>query len=372
MRITPLLMAAIVLAGLFLWFGDASKLGLVAPPGAADAAGEGASVEPAGDAPAQRVAVMVLPSEARDHIGELVLRGRTEAQRRVDVPAETTGLVISEPRRRGAVVTAGEVLCQIAPGTREADLAEAEARLAEAEVESNTAESLSDRGYGSETEAIAMRAALQAAEAGLRRVRLDMERLTIRAPFDGILESDAAELGAFLTPGAPCATLIDLDPIKVTGFVSETDVGELALGQRATVVLVDGTEHGGDITYISRSADPETRTFRVDVTLPNPESAIRDGMTAEISVALAPVRAHLLPQTALTLDDEGRLGVRAAEGGVVAFYPVTIIQDLRDGVWLAGLPDRLDVIVRGQEFVRAGSAVTATAMSPEMIEGLGQ
>lgn len=374
MRITSFLMAAGVLVALFLWFGGASKLGLVDPPSeivASEAPADAAApVEDAANAPAPAVAVIVLPSESQNHVSQLIMRGRTEAQRRVEVAAETGGQVISEPLRRGAVVAEGDVLCRIDPGMREAERAEAQARLDEATALFTAADRLSDRGYGSETDAITKRAMLEAAEAGLRRVDLDMERLVIRAPFAGILETDTAELGALMAPGTACATVIDLDPIKVTGFVSETEVGKLTTGQPAAVGLVDGSVHEGAITYISRSADPETRTYQVDVTLPNPEGRIRDGMTAEIRVALEPVRAHLLPQTALTLDDDGRLGIRAAADGVVAFHPVIIIEDRRDGIWLAGLPERLDVIVRGQEFVRAGSAVTATEATPAMLDDL--
>lgn len=369
MRITSLLMAAAVAAALFLWFGGASRLGLVNPPEPeAPVTVESPAAEPS---PAP-VAVIVYTSKAVDHAGEIVLRGRTEAQRRVEVSAETTGLVISEPFRRGTAVVEGDVLCSIDPGPREAELAEAQARLAEAEAEFNAADRLKDRGYGSETKAIAMQAMLQSAEAGVRRVALDMDRLTIRAPFDGILETDAAELGSYLTPGAHCATLLDLDPMTVTGFVSETEVAHLAQGQDATVNLLDGSVLSGKVTYISRSADPETRTFRVDVTVPNEAGDIRDGLTAEIRIALPPIPAHLVPQSALTLDDDGRIGVRSAENGTVAFHPVTILADRQDGAWLTGLPEQLDIIVQGQEFVRAGGSVAVTALTPEMLQGLGQ
>ncbi len=375
MRITSLLMALVLAGGLFLWFGGASMLGLVPEPGPAE--GPGAEGEPVAEAeptPAERapVSVIVLGSTAQDYVAEIVLRGRTEAHRLVDVSAETSGLVISEPLRRGTVVSKGDVLCKLDIGTREAELAEAEARLAEAEAEFNAADRLSTRGYASETQAIATKAALEAAQAGVRRVMLDLERLTIRAPFDGILESDSAELGSLLSTGGVCATVIDLSPIKVSGFVSETEVGALSVGQPAVAHLIDGSVHEGNISYIARSADPETRTFRVEVTVPNDNDSIRDGMTAEIRISLPPVHAHMIPQTALTLDDDGRLGIRAVEDGKVVFHPVQILRDRSDGIWLAGLPDELDVIVRGQEFVRAGGAVTAVPFSTDMLEGMGQ
>jgi multidrug efflux system membrane fusion protein len=150
-----------------------------------------------------------------------------------------------------------------------------------------------------------------------------------------------------------------MDPITVEAFVSETEVGDLAPGQTAIARLVDGTEAKGEITFISRSGDEETRTFAVEVTIPNPQRSIRAGMTAEVSVALPPRKAHRLPQNALTLDDEGRLGVRVAEEGVARFYPITILREEPDGVWIAGLPAKAEVIVIGQDFVRDGGRVAA-------------
>jgi membrane fusion protein, multidrug efflux system len=72
--------------------------------------------------------------------------------------------------------------------------------------------------------------------------------------------------------------------------------------------------------------------------------------------------AHLVPLSALTLDDDGRLGVRAAapepDGGArVAFHPVAIVRESPQGAWVAGLPERLEIIVVGQDFVSAGQRV---------------
>jgi multidrug efflux system membrane fusion protein len=68
------------------------------------------------------------------------------------------------------------------------------------------------------------------------------------------------------------------------------------------------------------------------------------------------------------------LGVRAVENEVVAFYPVTIIRDTREGVWVTGLPGTIDVITVGQEYVAVGQRVNATNVtadaSAESTEGV--
>jgi multidrug efflux system membrane fusion protein len=67
-----------------------------------------------------------------------------------------------------------------------------------------------------------------------------------------------------------------------------------------------------------------------------------------------------LPQSVLTLDDDGVLGVRSVENNIVAFHPVTILKDTREGVWVTGLPASIDIITIGQEFVLPGQKVDAT------------
>lgn len=361
---------------------------------------ETAEAEPAAED--NRVHVLVRASVADMVPDTVVLRGRTEAARQVTVAAETSGQVISEPIRAGAFVEAGELLCRIDVGTRQADLAEAranlatararlpeaearaeeaEAQFAAAQIDANAASRLSQSGFASETRAATTAAALRAAEAAIRsadagveaaqsgiesaeasvsRAEEELARLDITAPFDGLLESDTAELGALLQPGGACGTIIQLDPMKLVGFVPETRVDSIGLGSSATATLSSGREVAGVVTFLSRSADAQTRTFRVEITVENSDLRIRDGQTADIRIETAGEMAHLLPGSALTLNDAGTLGLRTVEEGIVRFVPVRIIRDTTNGVIMAGLPDQSDVIIVGQEFVTEGVPVRVT------------
>jgi membrane fusion protein, multidrug efflux system len=124
--------------------------------------------------------------------------------------------------------------------------------------------------------------------------------------------------------------------------------------------LVSGQDLVGTVTFVARSADPATRTFRVEAQAPNPGAAIRDGISAEILVGLPGVEAHLVPLSALTLDDSGRLGVQSVQDGRAAFMPVGVLRDDRRGAWVSGLPPELDIIVVGQDFVTDGRPVRVT------------
>ncbi|MDG1282849.1 MAG: efflux RND transporter periplasmic adaptor subunit, partial [Pseudorhodobacter sp.] len=202
---------------------------------------------------------------------------------------------------------------------------------------------------------------IRSAEAAVEAAEREIDRLTVRAPFDGLLETDAAELGALMQTGALCATVIQLDPIKLVGFLAETDVDKVSVGAMANARLASGLETMGRVTFLSRSADELTRTFRVEVTVPNADLKVRDGQTAELVISTEGRMAHLLPGSVLTLDDVGHLGVRIVDAqSRAAFIPVTLLRDTVDGVWVAGLPDKADVIIVGQEFVIDGVAVKAT------------
>lgn len=349
------------------------------------------------------VSVLAIESEAREIDSAVVIRGRTEAARQVVVRAETSGQIISEPLRKGAFVDAGQMLCEIDPGTRETQLAQARAQLAsaragipeaearvaearaaleEAEINDRAASQLSEGGYASDTRVAATRAGVssakaavqaaqsgvegaksqvQTAEAAVAAAEKEIERLTITAPFSGLLESDSAELGMLLQAGSDCATILQLDPIKLVGFLPENEVDRVETGAQAGARLATGDEVTGKVTFLSRSADASTRTFRIEVQVPNPDLAIRDGQTVEIAVSADGAKAHLLPQSSLTLDDDGALGVRWVDDESTArFAPVIVLRDTVDGVWVTGLPDQVKVITRGQEYVVDGVPVKVT------------
>ena len=397
MRILPIVIAAIAVAILYvavLGRSDATKSEAEQASGAQSGAGTA-------------VKVVAVRSTARPIDSAVVVRGKTEADRQVLLRAETSGLVISPPLAKGASVRMGDAVCEIDPGTRaskleqnrallletEAREAEAVAKLEEARellksrrLDENALEQLGDDGFASDTSIAAARAAsasavaaIASAEAGVKAAQanvvsrrtavadaeLELSRLSIRAPFDGILESDSAELGSLLRAGDRCATVIGLDPIILVGFVPETEVSRIALGAPVQAELASGERVSGNVIFVSRSADVTTRTFRVEVEVPNRDMSVRDGQTVEIVIAAEGSTAHLLPQSALSLNDAGALGVNAVENGEVRFIPVALERDTPEGVLVSGLPEQVDVIVVGQDFVVDGVRVEATYMEQE-------
>ncbi|EBA16349.1 efflux transporter, RND family, MFP subunit [Roseobacter sp. SK209-2-6] len=405
MKLIPLITAILVSLGLYFLVIERETLLAFArgqdPAATTTAANETTAEQDVEAVVAEnRVGVVAMHSEARVFDSAVILRGMTEAVRQVNVRAETSAIVISEPQRRGAQVKAGDLLCELDPGTRpaslletqarlieararmpeaEARVEEARARLSEAKINLTAASKLSEGGYASETRLAAAkatersavagvasalgglettRAGIESAQAAVAAAEKEIDRLRITAPFDGHLESDTAEIGSLMLPGDLCATVIQLDTMKLVGFVPETQVNRIALDALAGAELATGDRVQGKVTFVSRAADPATRTFEVEISVPNPDLAIRDGQTADIAISADGATAHKLPQSSLTLNNEGQLGVRVVrEDQTAGFFPVDLLRDEADGVWVSGLPQKADVIIVGQEFVTSGVAV---------------
>ncbi len=306
------------------------------------------------------VSVLVQRSTAQAVTSGIVLRGQTEAFRQIVVLTETFGKVISKPLRKGTLVTEGQLLCELEVGTKSAALAEAKARVEEAKAINKGSQSLVDKGIISETAAFTREAALESAQAKLQRAERELKDLKITAPFSGLLESDTAEFGSFMRQGSACATVLQLNPMKLVGNATEQQVAGITVGANAGAQLLSGREVKGNVTFVSRRADSITKTFRVEVTVPNDDDDLRDGSTADIFIALSGEKGHLLPQSALTLNGDGIMGIRAVEGGKAKFIPVKIIRDSVEGVWVSGLPTEVGIIVVGQEYVTDGLDVAVT------------
>ncbi len=326
------------------------------------AGGETAAETAAAEQPRALPLVQVRTATARLRDTEIVLFGRTEAVNSAEIAAETAARVIARPVVKGAPVKKGTVILRLAMDDRRARLKEAEAKVEYQEIAYNAAMRLSKKQFQSRVRLAEEKAGLQAAKAELERIRLDIARTSVRAPIDGVVDELPANVGDYVRVGDVVAKMVNLDPIRVVGQVSERNVTRIRMGAQAAVVLPDGRTFVGTVRYVSRTASETTRTFRVDVWADNAEGSIPEGLTAEMRLPAESQMAHVETPAILTLDDAGVIGVKAVdEAGRVVFHPVRILADTADGVWLGDLPETLTLITVGQEFVRPGERVRTMA-----------
>nr|WP_295892156.1 efflux RND transporter periplasmic adaptor subunit [uncultured Devosia sp.] len=305
---------------------------------------------------------------------EVPLRGRTQAKATVGAVAETAGVVDTVHVTKGQNVAVGDLLCTLDQGTRAAAVAQANAgleqanaSLAQAQSDFDTNAELRQKGLAApntarqlEVALSAAKAAISAAQAGFDNAQAELDRTEIHAKVAGVVQDPLVAAGAMLAMGQPCATIVQLDPMVFVGQVPEARIALARLGLEASIKTITGQVVSGKVTFISSTADAATRSFPVEIEFPNAGGAIRDGITATATVNMGSAPAHLVPQSVLTLNDDGVLGVSIVADGMVKFVPVQIASDTREGVWVIGLPNSADVITVGQEYVKDGQAVAAT------------
>jgi len=247
--------------------------------------------------------VTIVNSKATNKSKILKSSGFTEADKFVQVRAEISGRLIARPAQQGDYVEEGDLICQLYIAGREA--------------------------YPK-----------------------------IVAPFSGYLETLRVEEGDFLNTGAVCAALIDPDPMLVVADIAEKDISQVQLGSEATAKLISGRYISGEVTFIASSADKNTRTFRVEISVDNKDRSIRDGVSAEIFIKGTEEPAHKISPAILSLNDQGKLGVRTVtDNNRVEFKEINILEDTSSGMWVSGLAEEARIITLGQEYVFQGQTV---------------
>ncbi len=344
------------------WFAS----GIILPAASPEQAGEAAAKAEQAKEAAKPFSVIVETFKAVERPSIFPVRGLTEAVRQVEVRARTAGIVERQTFESGDAVKKGDVLCQLDAAARNAQLARAKAQLASARRDYEATAQLAQSNFAAKSKVAQQKAAMELASAEVQQVELDMSWTTISAPRDGILAADPAQDGAYIQAGGLCGTLSVMDPITVAANVPERLLPNISEGMDAAARLITGQQVTGKITKVAMSSDRATRTFRVELSVPNPDYALREGVTAELFIPLPTTMAHKLPASALTLADDGKFGVRTVgPDNKVSFMPLTILSQETDGAWVTGLPDTATVITRGQDFVIDGQIVQPVARQAE-------
>ena len=245
--------------------------------------------------------VQTILSEASEYQPLIKLKASTKSEKRINVKAKTSGEVVKIGAIQGAYVEKDTVLCSL----------------------------------------------------GI----VELNRTEVKAPFSGFIEQ-IVKPGNFLERGQVCATIIQLDPITLIAGVPEYDINKVRIGQNVLVELVTGQKIKGNLTFVSKSASPDTRTFIVESQIENSDGKIKDGLTAEISIEIDKVMAHKISPSILLLNDEGKLGIRIVNKNKYAkFIEIIILEDSEEGLWVTGIPEEVEIVIQGQGFVEDGQEV---------------
>ena len=253
--------------------------------------------------------VTVLNSNALEKAKQIKVSGTTEADKLIKIRAEASGTVVSRPVKQGQFVRKDQLICQLYNAGR--------------------------TSYPK-----------------------------VKAPFDGYLETFSVKEGDYLNTGAVCATIIDPDPMRLIGEISEKEINFVQVGAKAVAELISGKKVEGVVSFVSTSANKGTRTFRVEIDVKNSDRSIRDGLSAQIAIEGDTILAHKISPSILMLGEAGELGIRTVnEDDQVEFKKIEILEDSMEGIWITGLPKNTRIITVGQEYVFQGQTVNVKEIS---------
>lgn len=360
------LAALAVLVGFAAWMatGEFSSVGSAQP----DAEAKPAQAEQP-KAPVRRVAVVMPPRI--NHSRAIRVSGRTEADKRATLATRAAGIIASLPVKQGSHIKQGDLVLMLDAEEKAAAVDTARALLDERKGSWEAAQKLVKSGNLPKLQADAAWSAYTLAQGQVQAAEAELSRNQIKAPFSGVIDRVSVEPGSSVMQGAEIATILNLDPILGKGEVSERDLRYISIGDEADVKLVNGEVVKGTLRYISRDATAQTRTFPVEIAIPNADGAIPAGMTAEINLRATPGDAVILPRSVVTLSHSGDLGIRAVDkDNKVVFFPIDLIDDTPNGLVLGGIPAEAKVIVAGQELVKEGDTVEAVEADSETIKKL--
>jgi len=333
-----------------------------------DSAESHAAIRAAEGEAKQLFRVAVIDTKLVPHHRKLTISGRTEADKRVTVTARTGGILTELRVKRGSRVEAGDIIAVLSDDARTAQVEQARALVTQRRTELDAKQRLIASGTLPKLDQVNLETQLKTAEATLAAAEAERDRGIVRAPWTGVVNDVSVEVGqaAFSMAGREIAQIVALDPMLAVVEVAERKLAGIKVGGIAEVRLVTGERASGKIRFVAKTASPTTRTYRVEIELPNAEGNIPDGITAEVVVPLLPVLASRVPRSALTFSSTGSLGLRAVDANdTVEFAAVGVIEDEQSFMWVTGLPDRSRVIVQGQDFVREGQTVDAVGI-PEL------
>lgn len=303
------------------------------------------------------------------------LPGSVEALKVSTVASEVAGLVVEFSAREGAAVTKGQPLARLRRENHQLGLTSAEAQLKEDEARHKLAERNLERTrelFGTKDvsqkqlddaqfELNAWQGRVDKQKAEIAKIKDELERHTIEAPFSGVVVREFTELGQWLAEGGPVVELMALDEMDVVAEVPERYFNSLKPRARTQVVFeaLSGLRVHGRVSAIIPRADPQARTFRAKIRIPNPGGRIGAGMLAQISLPEGdPYRAVVVPKDAVVTRGPQKMVYLVNGNNTITEVPVQVGSGV--GAWVevqGGVQAGQKVVTRGNERLMNGQPV---------------
>lgn len=332
-----------------------------------------ATPEPAAQAPVQATLTVSVEKVSSQTITSSVsATGTVAAWQEATISAEESGLRLTEMLvKEGDHVKARDVVARLDDSLLKAQLAEQKAAVAQAQATLDSALSaaaradklLASNAVSAETaedKATAVKtgkAGVEQAEAAAERLQAELDRTTIRAPFDGTVSSKPAVTGSIVQAGTELMKIIRDGRLEVGVLVPEKDLAAISTGQAATIADASGRTFSGSVSSIAETVNSTTRLATVYVAI-GEGSGLKPGMFARVSIQTASARQLSVAEAALVWHDGKPAVFTVDDAGKVSARPVTTGTRQNGRVAIeSGLSEGDDVVVTGSGFLSDGNLV---------------
>lgn len=310
--------------------------------------------------------VAVQPLEAVEYTQMVTVTGRTMAESIANVAARTEGLVKKIHVKQGQTVKKGDTLLEIDESARQSMVESALAKLDEAKSLYEVAQKLHAEGFRSDTALASSKSSLEAAKQALDVAKKDLSYTKMTSPVNGFVEERLVDDGDYIKVGATAFSIIDKSSSLIVAYIPQKEKDLVHVGKAAQATLINGMQVEGKVRFIASSADETTKTYRTEILVDGTQYDMPIGMTANVKIPVETVLAHNIPQSALVLSDEGLVGIKYVDdASVVHFKEVASLSNDLGGLWITGLPEKINLIRLGQSDVKIGETVTARVIEKE-------
>jgi membrane fusion protein, multidrug efflux system len=287
----------------------------------------------------------------------------------VEVRAETSGQVVGIAFADGAEVKRGAVLVRLRATEAEARLREARAQSHLAKTNLERAQKLHEFEHLSTAEMDRLGAEVETTESRQSLAEEALRKMTIRAPFHGVLGLRQVAVGDVIDPSVVITRLDDINPLEVDLALPERLSSRLETGLPLVleVEAIPDETFNGSLSFVSSSIEPATRTITVRANIDNSAGRLKPGMSVRATLTLeTPSQTIAVPAEAVMTRSDGAV-VWVVANDMATSRTVRMGERLDDAVLvLSGLEPGDELIVEGLVRVREGAKVRRVDRQPQV------
>lgn len=285
--------------------------------------------------------------------------GTLEGAKQAEIVASIHEAVVELPVSEGDRVSAGQVVVMLDKNGLASQYNQANALYLEAKDNYQKMTKLLEQGAISEQTFISARTGFEVAQANFRAASRQVE---LTSPISGILTELSVNVGEYAPVGVPIATVAQTDKIRLTIFVDSQSSSFIKKGQKASIMVESSAnsdrDFAGLVTEVSRSADPQTRLFRVEISIDNEGGELAPGMFARAEIVISQLESVLVVPKEAVFSVEGVYKVYRIEGDRAREQSINIGESTFKSVQImSGLSEGDTVAVIGRNLIENGSLV---------------